>query len=648
MKNKKNIFAKKAISIISSSVMAMTFVGSARPVEASFWGIHFESDRQAIRDTMREMVSKFFVSLAQYTDLFFVAMISQFSEEANDYMQQAVNCSSYDELMILKGKLQTLIDGASMKLSLAEVQRQEQVRLKHEQDEQDRLRKIEQKEKEERERKIQEQKEERERLEKEELKRIEEEKTRKEEEAKKIEDEHRRQIELEEIKLKTAMEIKAQELRAKKSALFDSLITIENDLLNVNSQDDVSTNFINTISGKVDLLRTRIENMEDVERVDAVQNDINNLNSELGEYINRQNAEKMRQEALNIGSVKRDLESMVNGLSSLLDKFKPNSNSDVEAIRTYLLQIEDTVKKITSSAEGESIKKTLSSLNDTIDKLIKTQKQTEERNKIMSDRFNMDAKINSIFQGKREFEEVVGGNFVAKKDLNSFYKALDDYNNGRIPFIPNIGMVLRGKPGTGKTLLVKAFLASKKEKIRTYYIARAEDVTKTYEMASNDYLNDHIVSLVVIDDIDALTNERVGSSSNEYVSNLIKALDAAKGYAIGTIIVTNRTNLDPAITRSNRIDLLTETSSSPTTEEVKQIIGVYTKGLNFDATGDEYESLTNQMVGLKFTGAEIERVMKIAVLSAMKRSDASGNPTEVTLLVSDMEVGMNDVRNSRQ
>jgi transitional endoplasmic reticulum ATPase len=190
---------------------------------------------------------------------------------------------------------------------------------------------------------------------------------------------------------------------------------------------------------------------------------------------------------------------------------------------------------------------------------------------------------------------------------------------------PPKGILLYGRPGTGKTLLAKAvanesgvnFISIKGPQLISRYVGESErGVRETFRMAK------HVApTILFLDEIDSLVPRRGSSSTDAHVTERVisqflaemDGIEELKGVVV--LAATNRLDLvDPAILRSGRFDLLFELPA-PDENTRLEIFKIHTKnkplGNDVDLT-----SLAKETDGR--TGSDIEFVCRKASMFAVR------------------------------
>lgn len=150
-------------------------------------------------------------------------------------------------------------------------------------------------------------------------------------------------------------------------------------------------------------------------------------------------------------------------------------------------------------------------------------------------------------------------------------REIDDFNRNKLTYKENgipyrIGILLHGKPGTGKTSMVRAIATYTKRDINVINLNDLQDLRETISKVSEN-------DILLIEEIDTIVANRDDNSKvNIELGNLLNLLDG-----VGTpenIIVIATTNhidrLDDALIREGRFDIKKELGylSKLETEEV--------------------------------------------------------------------------------
>lgn len=205
----------------------------------------------------------------------------------------------------------------------------------------------------------------------------------------------------------------------------------------------------------------------------------------------------------------------------------------------------------------------------------------------------------------------------------------------RLGIRPAKGFLLYGPPGTGKTLLAKAVA---KESEANFISVKSSDLLSKWYGESEQQLSRLFARarqvapcVIFIDEIDSLVPAR-GTSGNEpqvtarVVNTLLAEMDGMEELASVVLIgATNRPGLvDPALLRPGRLDELVYVGT-PDAAGREHILKIHTsrmplaRDVDLAAVADEAE---------RFTGADLEDVVRRAGLSAIRRAGADA--AEVT------------------
>jgi transitional endoplasmic reticulum ATPase len=189
---------------------------------------------------------------------------------------------------------------------------------------------------------------------------------------------------------------------------------------------------------------------------------------------------------------------------------------------------------------------------------------------------------------------------------------------------PPKGILLYGKPGTGKTLLAKAvatesgvnFISIKGPQLVNRYVGESErGVRETFRKAKQA-----APVILFFDEIESLIPRRGSSGDGQVTERVISqfltemdGIEELKGVVV--LAATNRPDLvDPALLRSGRFDLLFELPA-PDEKTREQIFAIHTKNKPL-AKDVDIKRLAKRME--ESTGSDIEGVCRRAAMLAVR------------------------------
>jgi len=190
---------------------------------------------------------------------------------------------------------------------------------------------------------------------------------------------------------------------------------------------------------------------------------------------------------------------------------------------------------------------------------------------------------------------------------------------------PSKGILLYGKPGTGKTLLAKAvanesgvnFISIKGPQLISRYVGESErGVRETFKKAKQA-----APTILFLDEIDSLVPRRGSSSTDAHVTERVisqfltemDGIEELKGVVV--LAATNRLDLvDPAVLRSGRFDLLFELPV-PDEKTREEIFRIHTKGKPLSEDVD-LKRLVKEAE--KRVGSDIEFICRKASMFAIR------------------------------
>ncbi|MFA5411864.1 MAG: AAA family ATPase [Candidatus Micrarchaeia archaeon] len=193
---------------------------------------------------------------------------------------------------------------------------------------------------------------------------------------------------------------------------------------------------------------------------------------------------------------------------------------------------------------------------------------------------------------------------------------------------PPSGILLFGPPGTGKTMLMRAF--SKELGYGFYYVKTSEilskwvgesekNVSEIFETARKS-----APAIIFFDELDAIGKKRSESGVDEVgprvLSTMLQEIDGYKDDKKPVIVVgaTNVPNkLDPALMRPGRFDKIIY-MHLPDLEARKAIFKVHLSRIKYKSTDIDYDKLAKMTD--RYSGADIKNVVTEALNAAAQKA----------------------------
>ncbi|MFB6193235.1 MAG: AAA family ATPase [Candidatus Nanohaloarchaea archaeon] len=251
------------------------------------------------------------------------------------------------------------------------------------------------------------------------------------------------------------------------------------------------------------------------------------------------------------------------------------------------------------------------------------------------------------------FQDIGGLDHVVKSLKSNVGAQLDDDKNRKMSewgIEMDKSMLLVGKPGTGKTHLVKAlsneydanmFMINGPQMVEKFIGEGAKKVKRLYDQArASDK-----PAIVFIDEIDAIAKKRLddrrhgGEEVERTMSQLLSeldGLDTEKDSGVISIFATNTPDImDPALlNRCSAIEV-----PVPDTDAKEEILKIHTRRMG---TGSDvsYTAIAEQFEE-DFTGRDIKQVAKQAAVNALERFE---DVEEAKLEMQDFESAIKDLK----
>ena len=246
--------------------------------------------------------------------------------------------------------------------------------------------------------------------------------------------------------------------------------------------------------------------------------------------------------------------------------------------------------------------------------------------------------VHAQAEAKKWCFDDIAGNVEAKEsvqDIVDYLRDPDKYARygARMPR----GILLHGKPGTGKTLMARAMAG---EAGVPFYAVNGSDFVQMYVGVGASRVRDLFrkareagKGVVFIDEIDALGKKRSdGLGGNDEREQTLNALlTEMQGFSedsgVVVIAATNRPDtLDDALLRPGRFDRRVEISL-PDINARKQILALHAKNKPFSPEAD-LEKLAQDTVF--FSGAMLEGLLNDAAINAARRGVEAIEPSDIT------------------
>ncbi len=187
------------------------------------------------------------------------------------------------------------------------------------------------------------------------------------------------------------------------------------------------------------------------------------------------------------------------------------------------------------------------------------------------------------------------------------------------------GVIISGVSGVGKTLLAKAI--ANETGVYVVKIDPSEVISSNLDESEKrikKYFKEAVInapSLIIIDNITTIAPNRdpmmVGEFTRRITSEFIFQIDQLpKDVPVFIIATTNKPeDIDPGFRRADRLEVEV-TLTPPDRKEREEILAIKTRGVPLDPSVDLRELAERTK---RFTGADLNRLVKEAALSAMSK-----------------------------
>lgn len=237
--------------------------------------------------------------------------------------------------------------------------------------------------------------------------------------------------------------------------------------------------------------------------------------------------------------------------------------------------------------------------------------------------FQDDIKNHIVKNENMRYSDIAGMKYVKESMFEIAFGILnaDEYieNGAKIPS----GILLKGKPGTGKTILARAlagelkipFIQYSATEMLNQFVGNSEKKVR----AIFDYAKENSPCIIFFDEIDAIATSRSKNTQGYENTLLIQLLTCLDGFeprdGVIFIAATNYPDvLDEAITRPGRFDRIINIDL-PNLEEREAILKVHSRNKNLS---DEVDLKDIASITQGYSGAYLENILNEAVILQLR------------------------------
>lgn len=539
---------------------------------------------------------------------------------------------TYDKATKSRKEIKKLLNDVKASINLQEIERRKAEKRKKEE---------EHKKAEEHKRKLEEQKRQEKQKEEEHRRKLEEQ----ERQEKQKEEEHKRKLEEQKLQME-------KEERERQEAIKNAAVSLEEKLdfmLRDARKKIENPESVEHINARAAEITEKIQQIDNLNRVPGVEALIEEFKAEIKTVLEEE--EIIRQENLkkSLEKAKTGLFELRETLQNLLAELDKEDENYSELDNVFVGMHPELINSIDNLKGVDAIKNELETTISQVKVLLDKQEQKRAEKKIkeefdrrIEDLRDPEKQAELLAEGKVSLDDIIGGNKKAKNKAKALIKSYRKYNSGG-KIVPSKGLLFYGPPGTGKTSLAKAIAAE--EGLELFAITPSfvmvdngeRKVLEMFEQAKKAAQISGKSVIFLVDEIDAVAQKRSNTGSDKVLVMLMNEID--KLTPRDNVIILSTTNrreaLDAAIIRSGRLDQSVEVGH-PNTDDKKEIMNIYLKHLNCD-NDVNIANIVDKMRG--FSGADIKRVVDIAIESAMERENIESF-SDITITNADIQTGI--------